>query len=155
MLNSGKIFEREVMDSMPSYAWCYRLRDSAGTWQGGENTRFTPSNICDFMVMANRTLHLMELKSHKGKSLPLNCIRYNNLEAMQSASENNGIKAWLLVNFRDIEETYLISTSGILNYMAEFEDKKSIPLQYFKDKGKRIPQAKKKVYYTYNLTEVL
>ena len=154
-INSGKAFEREFMDSMPSWAWCYRLRDSAGTWQGGDNTRFTPSNICDFMVMANRTLNLFELKTHKGKSLPLSCIKIKNLEQMIAAEENQGIAAWFLINFREIEETYALKATAITNYMHLFPEKKSIPLDYVSSTGKRVPHAKKKVYYVYDLTGVI
>lgn len=155
MLNSGKQFEKEFMSSMPSWAWCYRLRDSAGTWQGGDNTRFTPSNICDFMVMANRTLNLFELKTHKGKSLPLSCIKMKNLEQMIDAEINNGIAAWFLINFRDVEETYAMKASWIANYTHMYPEKKSIPISYVSEKGRRVPHAKKKVYYVYDLSGVL
>lgn len=155
-MNIGKIVEKEFQDSMPSYAWCYRLRDSAGTWQGGENTRFTPSNICDFMVFANRTLHLFELKTHKGKSIPLSCIKMKNIDKMNEAvAEHRTISAHIFMNFRDCEETYCIDTSWISHYTENNPDKKSIPLSYFKEKGRFIPQAQKKVYYRYDLSGVL
>lgn len=153
-MNPGKQFEADFIKSMPDNAWAYRLRDSAGTWQGGENTRFTPSNICDFIVFSENTLYLLELKSHKGKSLPLSCIRQNNLKQMVKAQEHENIYSMLIVNFRDVEETYAIHVHMIEAYCRVFPEKKSIPLQYFRD-GIEIPQTKLKTHYRYGVESLL
>lgn len=50
-LNTGKQFEADWKKSMPPDAWCYRLKDSAATYYGGnENLSFSVDNICDFDV---------------------------------------------------------------------------------------------------------
>ena len=50
-LNTGKQFEADWKKSMPPDAWCYRLKDSAASYYGGnENLSFSIDNICDFDV---------------------------------------------------------------------------------------------------------
>lgn len=54
-LNTGKQFEADWKKSIPPDAWCYRLKDSAATYYGGnENLSFSVDNICDFEVTAIR-----------------------------------------------------------------------------------------------------
>ena len=50
-LNTGKQFEAAWKKSMPPDAWCYRLKDSAASYYGGnESLSFSIDNICDFDV---------------------------------------------------------------------------------------------------------
>ena len=35
-MNTGKQFETDWKSSMPKDAWCYRLKDSAATYYGGD-----------------------------------------------------------------------------------------------------------------------
>lgn len=153
-MNPGKQFESDFIKCMPDNAWAYRLRDSAGAWQGGQNTRFTASNICDFIVFSQDALFLLELKSHKGKSLPLSCIRANNLKQMLKAAEHENIFSMFIVNFRDVEETYAIHANQIEFYFKENPEKKSIPLQFFRN-GIEIPQTKLKTHYRYSVESLL
>lgn len=150
-MNEGKKFEEDFKKSIPSWCWCYRFRDSAGTWQGGSKTRFTPSNICDFMVMADK-LFLLELKSHKGSSIPINCIRENQLKQMSEIEKSN-IAAYFIFNFRDKEKTYAIKAKEVKSYV-EGTQRKSIPISWCEENGIEILSTKKKVRYRYNLTEM-
>lgn len=151
--NEGKKFEQDIIKSIPEGVFYYRLRDSAGTWQGGDNTRFTPSNICDLIVFNEGNLYLLELKSHKGKSIPLTCIRENQIEGLMKAYKK-GIKAGYIINFRDIEETYYFSANS-MNSFLNTEERKSIPLQRVREYGILIPQEKKRVRYKYDLNVLL
>ena len=36
-MNTGKQFEADFKASVPSDAWCYRLKDSAATYYGGND----------------------------------------------------------------------------------------------------------------------
>ena len=147
-MNEGKSFESDFIKSVPAEWFKYRLNDSGGAWQGGDNARFTPSNICDFIVY-NGNLWLLELKSHKGKSLPLSCIRPKQLEGLVNASTKS-VKAGFVINFRDTEETYYVAAEAI-DYFVKMETRKSIPLDWVKQFGVLIPQKKKKVRFTYTL----
>lgn len=71
-MNTGKQFEADFKASIPSDAWCYRLKDSAATYYGGnENLSFSIDNICDFLVYRYPMNHLFELKTIETPSIPL------------------------------------------------------------------------------------
>lgn len=148
-MNDGKKFEEDFIKSVPENWFKYRLRDSGGSWQGGEKARFTPTNICDFIVY-NNNLWLLELKSHKGKSIPLSCIRENQMNGLEDALKV-GVKAGYVFNFRDTEETYFINAFEICKFVGSTY-RKSIPIDYLKENGVLIPQQKKKVRYKYDLS---
>lgn len=42
-MNTGKQFEADFKASVPSDAWCYRLKDSAATYYGGNENLSFPS----------------------------------------------------------------------------------------------------------------
>ena len=147
-MNEGKQFEKDFISSVPDDWFKYRLNDSGGAWQGGEKARFTPSNVCDFMVY-NKMLWLLELKSHKGKSIPLSCIRPKQLDGLVKAITKS-VMAGFVLNFRDISETYYVSAEAI-DYFVKMETRKSIPLDWVKQFGIHIPQVKKRVRYGYIL----
>ena len=148
MQNEGKRFEEDLIKSVPNNWFKYRLNDSASSWSSGEKARFTPSNICDFIVY-NGNLWLLELKSHKGKSLPLSCIREKQLQGLVDANKR-GVLAGFIINFRDVQETYFIMAESIKQFI-ETEERKSIPISYLRFCGELIPQTKKKVRYNYDL----
>jgi len=147
-MNEGKSFEKDFIGSVPDTWFKYRLNDSASSWQGGENARFTPSNIADFIVY-NGNLWLLELKSHKGKSIPLSCIRPKQLEGLVKATTKS-VKAGFIVNFRDVNETYFVYADN-LDYFVKMETRKSIPLSWVKEYGILIPQVKKRIRFNYIL----
>jgi recombination protein U len=151
--NSGKRFEEDIKKSLPEWCWVYRLRDSAGTWQGGDNTRFTSSNICDFIVMARDLLLLLELKSHTGTNFPISCIRKNQIEDMSKVSHKK-IKPYFLINFKDIQSTYAVEASSLKDFI-ENTSRKSIPIKWCIEHGTEIPSEKKRVRYRYDLGPIL
>ena len=147
-MNEGKKFEQDFIKSVPEEWFKYRLNDSASSWQGGENARFTPSNICDFIVY-NGKLWLLELKSHKGASIPLDCIREKQIDGLFEAWEK-GVNTGFIINFRDTEETFFISSCRLFEFTSTAE-RKSIPIKWCRDYAILIPQAKKISHYRYIL----
>lgn len=147
-MNDGKVFERDFIASVPNDWFKYRLNDSAGAWQGGDNTRFTPGNICDFIIY-NGEMWMLELKSHKGKSIPFSCLRPKQVEGLLAAHRKN-VNAGYVLNFRDVEETYYINAEMIEEFLR-LEVRNSIPIQFCKNYGILIPQVKKRVRYNYIL----
>ena len=154
MKSPGKAFELDFVNSIPESCYHYRLRDTFSSWQGGECSRFTVSNVCDFIVYTKGCLYMLELKSHKGKSLPLSCIRPNQIEGLLQAHYKN-IRAGLVVNLRDIEKTFYVPINEIKDYMGKYPAKKSIPLDYLEEKGELIESKKKVTRYSYNLKKFL
>lgn len=152
--NIGKIFEAEIKASIPSEFYVERYKDDTAGFYG-------VSNPADFRLYKYPLTFLWELKSHKGKSIPLAKIRSSQLKGMEKANSHKGIYCGFIINFRDLEETYyitfsvLVSEYYIKNAKGEFEIKpdgrKSIPVDWCREYGEQIIQTKKKVRYSYDL----
>ena len=101
--NPGKLFEEDFKKSVPKWCWLYRFKDGTANFKGekNENVRFQAHNICDFEIMAQNSLFLLELKSHQGASIPFSCIRKNQIEEMVKAAEFKYIKPYFKYNFSD------------------------------------------------------
>lgn len=151
MKNIGKIFEEEIKKSIPEGYYYYRFKDNAASFGTGEGTRFTSHNICDCMVMGEKYLYLLELKCHKGSSIPFNCIRKNQIEEMSKVFHNK-IKLYFILNFREKEKTFAVEAKKLKEYM-ETTDRKSIPIDWCRENGIEIIGTKKKVKYNYDLKE--
>ena len=153
-MNTGKKFEEDIKNSIDDTAFLYRLRDSGGSWQGGEKSRFTPSNICDYILFKSPNMYLLELKSHKGKSIPYTVIKQLDklLEVSNRKLENLGV--YLLLNFADLEETYVIEVESVAS-IKESKSRKSLSIEDVREYGYKVDQVKKKVRYRYKLLECL
>ena len=153
MANEGKKFEIDFKNSIPANVYIYKLKD-AGGWSNASNTRFTISNMCDFIMYSKPTLFLLELKSTKGKSLPFNNIRETQIKELYKASNTEGVRAGLVINLRTLEETYYLDIKDFKTY-RETTERKSISLECLKDKGILIEQELKKTRYRYDIKEFI
>ena len=155
--NQGKLFEQDIKSSVPDTCWIYRLRDNASSFANGNNTRFTSSNICDYILFddISRTLFLIECKSTKGTSVPLTMLRDNQTKGLQEASKHNLI-AGILVNFRnDNNDTFFITIDEFTNMMQSI-NKKSFNIKDLESIGAtRVESTKKRTRYTYNLQKMI
>ena len=92
-INAGKQFETDWKNSVNKLpdVWYYRLKDNAASFASGENTRFASHNMCDCLVLddKSKTLYCLEQKSTKGTSIPLSMIRKNQIDELTDASEHN------------------------------------------------------------------
>ena len=153
MANEGKKFEEDFRKSIPAGCYIYKLKD-AGGWSNASNTRFTISNMCDFIMYYKPTLYLLELKSTKGKSLPFSNIKDNQIKELLVASNTEGVRAGLVINLRSINETYYLNIKDFKKYV-ETTERKSISLDYLRSKGILIEQELKKTRYRYNIKEFI
>ncbi len=130
--------------------------------------RFTSSNPCDFIIWSKLyvgnvegLLYKLELKSLLGKSLPYSNIKpkTKKLTAKENSikftrvlleSERKGISAGFIVNFRDINETFKVMSSRVLHFL-ENSDRKSIPIEWFRQNGTVIQQTIKISRWRYDL----
>lgn len=155
--NEGKKFEEDVKLSVPNNCWIYRLKDNASSFANGTNTRFTSSNICDYILLddATKTLFLIECKSTKGTSIPLNMIRQNQIDGLNDANKHN-LVAGLLVNFRNEKnDTFFILIDKYLK-MLESLDKKSFNVKDLKEIGAiHVESEKKRTRYKYNINKMM
>ncbi|MCI9064217.1 MAG: hypothetical protein HFJ17_06420 [Clostridia bacterium] len=153
--NPGKVFEEDIKKSVPKEYWIYRFKDGTANFSGSknENVRFQAHNICDFMIMTKENLILLELKSHKGSSIPFSCIRKNQIEEMTKI-EHSKIKSYFLLNFRDSENTYAVLATVLKKYI-ENSNRKSVPISWCEENGVKIMAIKKKVRYEYLIKDFL
>ncbi len=139
----GKIFEDEIKKSFPQDFYIERYKDDTAGFYG-------VSNPADYRLYKYPYTFLLELKTHKGKSLPIDKIRPNQIQGMARAVLHKGIYGGFIINFRDLEETYYITVQDMIRYINSTE-RKSIPVEWCRETGVRIEQEKKRVRYSYNL----
>lgn len=149
--SEGKKFEEDIKKSIPDYCWYYRFKDGTAGFAGekNRNVRFQAHNIADNQVMANKYLFILELKSHKGASIPFDCIRPTQLKEM-SEIDHKLIKPYFVLNYRDHEKTYAVQAKRLKEFI-DTTDRKSIPIGWSRENGIEIIGEKKKVRYRYDL----
>ena len=155
--NEGKKFENDIKASIPDTCWFYRLRDNASSFAGGQNTRFTSSNICDYLLLDDitRTLILVECKSTKGTSVSTTMLRKNQINGLQEASKHV-LVAGLLINFRNEKnDTFFLLIDKYFK-MMESINKKSFNIKDLENIGAiRVESTKKRTRYRYNIKKMI
>ena len=161
MKNLGKVFEQNFRKSIPDSKdiYYYRLKDSASSYYGGNaNLRFSNNNIADAFLFHvteyMNNLLILEFKSHKGKSLPISCIRENQLKEMVEASKKSQVIPLLVVFFSDIERCFSLNIKDVDNFIKN-SGRKSIPLEYFEQSAIEINVTKLRTNYKYDVEEWL
>lgn len=141
--NPGKIFEDCFVSSIDrSHILVKRLNDNAASWSGGNVSRFTSKNECDFLLYEsnNRLLMGLELKSTKGsltfwrrdfekkdEKQTFN-IRKCQIQGLKNWSEYSGVYGFV-INFREADnKTFFINIKDFLEYTDSL-DKKSINIK--------------------------
>lgn len=165
-MNTGKIFEGDIKASIPTRYFVYRLRDSTGTWESTAKVKYTTSNICDFIVFANGWLHLLELKSHKGSSIPLyekkndkdkityyGIIKINQLNGLLKECNKKNISAGFIFNLAEKEKTWFVEATDVKNAIET--NHKSLSMEWLEQFGMLIPQKKKISRYKYDMSVIL
>lgn len=152
--DAGKQFEQEIKASIPPEFFVERYKDDTAGFRG-------VANPADFRLYKYPLTFLVELKSHKGKSIPLSKIRNSQLTGMRKAHYHYGVYCGFLLNYRDLEETYYIAFNNLVikyynitdkgEYEPKPDGRKSIPVEWCREVGIRIPQTKKRVRYSYDL----
>ncbi len=167
-LNTGKQFEADWKSSMPKDAWCYRLKDSAAAYYGGnENLSFSIDNICDFDVYRYPMHHYFELKTIETPSIPLEKIlgrfdrerqKYHKLKHitdMAHAAEFRGQTAHVVINYRGrVNRTFAVPARAVLEYM-QTQTRKSIPWQWAALNGIEVEQHLLRVHWRYDVEGLL
>lgn len=143
----GKIFEDEIKASFPPDYYVERYKDDTAGFYG-------VSNPADYRLYRYPYTFLLELKTHKGKSIPIEKIRPNQIQGMYKAVLHKGIYGGFIINYRDLEETYYIAVQDMITFITS-TDRESIPVEWCRENGVRIGQQKKRVRYTYDLSSWL
>lgn len=166
MRNVGKIFEEDFKKSVPDYALLYRLPDSAQSFGGSNNLRFSRKNPFDFLLWDSKRhiLYALEMKTVSGKSISFESnkdetkeIHYHQIEGLNEWNRFDGIICGFIIEFRKIETTVFIDIESF-NSLIENMDKKSFNYDDIQNSGLPyfiIPQKKKRTRYIYDIENLL
>ena len=95
---------------------------------------FTVPSTTDYNGLYKGKYIDFEAKETKSKtSFTLDNIHPHQIEHLKRIVKHNGI-AFLIVRFTTLNETYLLMADSFINFINT-EKRKSIPLNYFKEKG--------------------
>ena len=136
--SEGKRFENAFIKSVPDYVLVKRLNDNASAWSGGNNTRFSSNNECDYIMFdgRTRTFYGLELKTTKEKSLTFwredfedktkkqaFQIRKCQIQGLEKWSKHFGVFGFI-INFRSLEnKTYFVMIDEFLDYTSTLSKK--------------------------------
>ena len=154
MKNKGKLFEENFKKSVPDNILYYRFKDNTSNWQHNNLVRFTQSNICDCMLYDGDILVFAELKNHKGKSIPFSCIRENQLKELSMFQYYKNTKCVVIINFEDLEECYCLFIADLVDFIRT-SDRKSIPIEYCREKGIKIENRRLRTNYRYDIKKMI
>ena len=166
--NKGKKFENNFKESALKYElFIIRLNDTELSFMRNRESRFTPTNPCDFICFKNGKLFMLELKSTEYNSIPIQripteepkMIKAHQINSLIKYSEYKGVNCGFVLNFREKdsleEETYYISIQNFSNFLVE-RDKKSInKLDVVQYGGIKVEQQLKRTQYLYNVDKML
>ena len=153
---NGKQWENCIKKSCEKrYIFCKKLADGTSSWNKNDNNvRFQKSNECDFIIFDGNKLLMLEAKCHKGKSLPINCIRKNQIIGLCDKSVYKNVVCGLLVLFSDLEEAYFINIQDFIKFQRTF-NRKSIPIKWCKENCINVKINKKKTNYDISIQDIL
>ena len=167
--NVGKIFEDSFRESIPEHCWYKRLNDNAASFANGNNTRFTSTNECDYLLFDDntRTLFACELKStqgsltywrkdfeEKGKRKTF-AIKKNQLLGLQRWSSHN-IVCGIIFNFRHkLNRTFFVMIDDFIDYTSSLSKKSINYDDVLKMNPIEIESELKRTRYKYNIEKFL
>lgn len=136
--NRGKVFEDEFKASLAPGTFCYRLPDSASGFAGGQMTRFSLKNPCDFFLFANGILMPIELKTTENTSMNYETekdkgrgqnIKWHQIEGLRNFTYGHArVRGGFLLQFtnrdKGINHTYWISIGDFDCMLESIGDKK-------------------------------
>lgn len=171
-INTGKIFEQEVHDSIKKYnkehgdvVYYHRVKDPASSFGGGGgNTRFSMKNEYDLILYKYPIFFALELKSNGGTSFSFSRndklekgkdIKDSQIMSLVEAERYHGTVAGLILNFRKYEETYFVRISDFYRFRNETEKKSINREDVLSLNPILIPQTLKKVRYDFDISSLL
>lgn len=159
--NPGKKFEEDFSNSVNrEEIFLHRLKDgSTSTGADGKMIRLKNKNLCDFILFKDGQLVLVELKSFLGKSMSFSNIKstvdeqQTFLYNLRLEARKNNVKAYMILNFRELNETYAIDIHNFDEFY-KFTEKKSIDIAEARQLGKQLWQKKSRTRYRYGIDEL-
>lgn len=161
-MNVGKIFESQIQKSVPDYALLYRISDSANSFGGNNNLRFSSKNPFDFILWdsSRHILYALELKTTAGKSISFERskddsgkIHCHQIQGLNIWNSFDGVCAGLIIEFRAFERTIFLRINEF-NKLSDMVAKKSFSLEDLETYNIRylvIPQKKARTRFSYDI----
>ena len=158
--NAGKKFEEDFKNSVNTdEIFLQRLKDGTTGTVNRQMVRFKNKNLCDFILFRDGLLVLVELKSFLGKSMPFANIKdtvdeqQTFLYNLRLEAKKKNVKAYMILNFRDLSETYAIDIHNFDEFY-KMTNKKSINIDEVRQLGKQLSQQKKRTNYRYEINNL-
>ena len=167
-INDGKKFENAWKTSVDRAGYFYhRLKDSAQSFGGTNNLRFSSKNPYDCFVFSGNKLYAIELKSTKGTFFSFwrsdfedkekhqtFMIHKHQIEGLDHARNYKNVIAGFVLNFRDTtNHTYFWDIKDFLNCTNNLDKKSFNEADVIKNNGLLINQTLKKVNYEYDVSK--
>lgn len=166
--NVGKQFEKDFSQSIPSYCYTHRLRDSAQSYNKSKGTSFTWDNECDFFIWdsKHRLFYAIECKTTKYKSMSVQLdeedksnkmIKYHQIKSLTKISEFDGTVTGFFLNFRDeknnTERTYFLSIANFNNMMENLNKVSFNEIDIILNHGVKISGKRKRIHFSWDLDD--
>lgn len=145
--NAGKIFEFQIINSIPNYMYKLRLKDISVRFKND-------TNPCDMIVFYDGRFYMFELKSTKNSSLPFANIHYHQFKDLELADKIEGLHAGFLIEMRKYNETYYLPIKKALDYV-ENSGRKSFSIDFLRENGIKIRQTLKRTRYTFDMEKLI
>ena len=149
-MKSGKRFEDNIRKSVNVFF--YRFRDGTSSWDKGKS-RFQQTNIADCEIFDGDNLFILELKSTNEHSLPFNNIKKHQIQDLTRYSIYKNVICGFLINYEKYDECYFIEIS-LFNDFLTLNDRKSIPIEFARENGVKIPLKRLRTNKVYELGEL-
>lgn len=126
----GKQFELSWKQSVPDYVFYYRPPDSAQSFGGNTNLRFSAKSPCDCFMFNGDVLYTLELKSVGTKSISFERNKVDNgiihkhqIDTLVNFSKYKNVVSGFLLDFRLSEKTYFIMIENFVYMISNLEKK--------------------------------
>lgn len=145
--NAGKIFEFQIMNSIPNYMFKLRLKDTVMHFKND-------TNPCDMIVFYDGRFYMFELKSTQNTSLPFANIHFHQFKDLEMADKVEGLHAGFLIEMRNYNETYYLPIKKALDFV-ENSGRKSFPISFLREHGIKVEQTLKRTRYSFNMEKLI
>lgn len=117
-------FKKDVQATFPE-SFVYRIPDQMSGYKSASK------NICDFIVFTNGTLFLLECKSHKGTSMPLEA--FSQLDRMATYCNIKDVKCGVVIYFYEKHKVLYFTVNKALEISKKGE--RSLGLRHLGEDG--------------------
>lgn len=169
-VNTGKIFESAIKDSIPEHCLIIRLPDPPQAFSKSNLTRFSHKNPCDYLCYNSHDgkLWCLELKTTASKSMSFEnihddakeskMIHAHQTKALLEFSKFDGVVAGFLFNFRHfegepnyVETTYFMEANDFQRMCDKIGKKSFNECDVILNGGVKVRGDKKRVRYKWDV----